>query len=81
MHRETHKNPEAYTMLEDTRLEARDTEQERRSRRYLLDSLSQIKEVLEIVHATMTVNSDKSWIHTCEFEEHVFFLSSHINKN
>ena len=44
MHRETHKNPEAY-MLEDTRLEARDTEQERRSRRYLLDSLSQIKEV------------------------------------
>ena len=47
-------------MLEDTRLEARDTEQERRSRRYLLDSLSQIKEVLEIVHATMTVNSDKS---------------------
>ena len=59
MHRETHKNPEAY-MLEDTRLEARDTEQERRSRRYLLDSLSQIKEVLEIVHATMTVNLDKS---------------------
>ena len=50
MHRETHKNPEAY-MLEDTRLEARDTEQERRSRRYLLDSLSQIKEV----HARDTV--------------------------
>ena len=60
MHRETHKNPEAY-MLEDTRLEARDTEQERRSRRYLLDSLSQTKEV----HVT-TINRNIGQIHSCE---------------
>ena len=35
MHGETHKNPKAY-MLEDTRILAWDTEQERRSRRYPL---------------------------------------------
>ena len=69
MHRETHKNPEAY-MLEDTRLEARDTEQERRSRRYLLDSLSQIKEVhARHIYFSSCHKIDSNFgqvIHSCE---------------
>ena len=72
-------------MLEDTRLEARDTEQERRSRRYLLDSLSQIKEVhARDIYFSSCHNIDGNFeqvmnsylaVRGVQFEEHFFLFN------